>query len=310
MTVGRYPIFVVRGKDNTIRAFHDVCRHRAYKITKKSAGSTLVFGCKYHGWSYDTNGSLVRAPEFETIPDFNKQTNSLFPISVQVSKHGFVFVNFAAAGSLAPFREDLLEKVASRYAISKDSKHVKDFDFSGAFNWKVAAKTSLRATGNSQSISLETHLIPSATIFSPVDRSYTVIVTYQPVSVNETSAHFDIYRSGKDVGRKIKVEADTLTKLETLARKHLKGLEELQALYSKSESTASLQEPLTNDFIGRWTSPQGPLPASDIVLAFQNNIESRTQAHARLEKVLGYSMDPAFIQSTLSPEGQEADMRK
>ncbi len=42
--------FVVLGKDGRLRAFHNICRHRAYSVVTKSEGSCLVMRCKYHGW--------------------------------------------------------------------------------------------------------------------------------------------------------------------------------------------------------------------------------------------------------------------
>jgi phenylpropionate dioxygenase-like ring-hydroxylating dioxygenase large terminal subunit len=60
MELAEFPILIILGKDHIIRAFHNVCRHRAYTITKKPAGSSLVLGCRYHGWSYDTKGNLVK----------------------------------------------------------------------------------------------------------------------------------------------------------------------------------------------------------------------------------------------------------
>ena len=91
--VANYPIFLVMGKDKILRGFHDVCRHRAYKLTRKPIGTALVLGCKYHGWCYDTKGKLVKAPQFENVPGFNKAENSLFEIKVRVDANGFVFVN-------------------------------------------------------------------------------------------------------------------------------------------------------------------------------------------------------------------------
>lgn len=44
--IAGYSFFVIMGKDNELRAFHNVCRHRAFPVVKKQCGSALVLGCK------------------------------------------------------------------------------------------------------------------------------------------------------------------------------------------------------------------------------------------------------------------------
>src|SRR5262245_10200593 len=46
------PILVVRGNDQKLRAFLNVCRHRGARVAKDS-GETRTFSCPYHAWSYD-----------------------------------------------------------------------------------------------------------------------------------------------------------------------------------------------------------------------------------------------------------------
>src|SRR6187402_1917971 len=40
MQVGAYPVVIVRGADNRVRAFHNVCRHRGQRLCSKDSGST------------------------------------------------------------------------------------------------------------------------------------------------------------------------------------------------------------------------------------------------------------------------------
>jgi len=90
--ISGFPVLVILGKDMQIRAFHNVCRHRAYVVTKKEKGSSTVLGCRYHGWSYDTRGKLIKAPEFDHVPGFDKSINGLWEVSVQVNE-SLIFVN-------------------------------------------------------------------------------------------------------------------------------------------------------------------------------------------------------------------------
>src|ERR1700730_1315047 len=43
------PIIVVRGADEKLRAFSNVCRHRAGPVAS-GCGNRKVFQCGYHGW--------------------------------------------------------------------------------------------------------------------------------------------------------------------------------------------------------------------------------------------------------------------
>lgn len=97
MTVAEIPFVVVRGEDNKLRAFHNVCRHRAYTVVRKPVGKTLRIFCKYHGWTYDTAGNLLKAPCFPTDnpKEFDMTKNGLFEIHLKTDTAGFIFVNFA-----------------------------------------------------------------------------------------------------------------------------------------------------------------------------------------------------------------------
>ncbi|KAH8660142.1 Rieske [2Fe-2S] iron-sulfur domain-containing protein [Xylariales sp. PMI_506] len=86
---------IIRGEDGELRAFHNVCRHRAYTVARKPKGNTSRLTCRYHGWQYDSTGALVKAPEFMNMPNFDQASNGLFEIHLRVDCNGFVFVNFA-----------------------------------------------------------------------------------------------------------------------------------------------------------------------------------------------------------------------
>jgi len=51
-------------------------------------------GCKYHGWSYDTTGKLIKAPQMDNIEGFDKSQYPLFPIHAHTTAMGHIFVNF------------------------------------------------------------------------------------------------------------------------------------------------------------------------------------------------------------------------
>jgi phenylpropionate dioxygenase-like ring-hydroxylating dioxygenase large terminal subunit len=76
------PILVVRGDDGVLRAFFNVCRHRAAPILNEACGTATKLRCRYHGWTYDLAGRLRGTPEFDGVADFCKEDNGLVPVTV------------------------------------------------------------------------------------------------------------------------------------------------------------------------------------------------------------------------------------
>lgn len=90
-TLAGRPIVVLRGKDNQLKAFHNVCRHRASQVLKEGHSKTEVLRCMYHGWVYDTDGKLCKTPGFGGDEKSLCERTSLFPVHVR-SIAGLVFI--------------------------------------------------------------------------------------------------------------------------------------------------------------------------------------------------------------------------
>lgn len=90
-TIAGQPVAVVRDRDGVLRAFYNVCKHRAHELLR-GEGTTSRIMCPYHAWVYRLDGQLVRAPETEHLEDFS--TGEICLDAVQVEEFcGFVFVN-------------------------------------------------------------------------------------------------------------------------------------------------------------------------------------------------------------------------
>jgi choline monooxygenase len=92
LTIAGYPVIVVRGEDR-IRAFHNVCRHRAGPLAPDGQGRcerNLV--CRYHGWRYTLDGRLASARDFGPAEGFDPRDFGLFPLACETWR-GFVFIN-------------------------------------------------------------------------------------------------------------------------------------------------------------------------------------------------------------------------
>lgn len=84
-------IVVTRANDNMLRAFSNVCRHRA-GLVAVGEGKRKTLQCNYHGWTYNLEGKLKAAPEFEDVECWEKEKVCLPQFRVETWA-GLVFVN-------------------------------------------------------------------------------------------------------------------------------------------------------------------------------------------------------------------------
>ncbi len=93
--VGVHPIFVVRGHDHRLRAFHNICRHRGTQLLRVKGRSEKSIICPYHNWTYSLNGALKRIPEQRTQfagQEINMDALCLFKAKVDVWRE-MIFVH-------------------------------------------------------------------------------------------------------------------------------------------------------------------------------------------------------------------------
>jgi len=94
---GGEPIVVVRGADDTLRAFYNVCRHHAAAVVTSERGSAQHFRCPYHGWTYGLDGSLKGTPDFAGVCDFDRTAHGLVRIDCDVAEK-WIWVRLAPDG--------------------------------------------------------------------------------------------------------------------------------------------------------------------------------------------------------------------
>jgi nitrite reductase/ring-hydroxylating ferredoxin subunit len=67
-TVLDEPVVITHGLDGELRAFYNVCRHRAGQVAL-TRGNRKSLQCRYHGWTYGLDGALRACPEMEETED-------------------------------------------------------------------------------------------------------------------------------------------------------------------------------------------------------------------------------------------------
>src|ERR1700710_2210838 len=87
-------ILLVRGKDDRIRGFYNVCRHRGSQLCDDQQGEVRThLRCPYHAWGYALDGTLVTTPMIDR-DEIDRDATSLWPVHTDVWE-GFVFVNLS-----------------------------------------------------------------------------------------------------------------------------------------------------------------------------------------------------------------------
>ena len=134
-------MLVVRGEDGELRAFRNVCRHRAARLRDGRGDCGKAIRCPYHGWTYRTDGSLIGVPEGRGFAGLDKRELGLLPARVDTFC-GLVFVNLdldaapvsqgldGLAERLAPYRLPQLRRF--------DEAHTAQ-----PANWKIVAENYL-----------------------------------------------------------------------------------------------------------------------------------------------------------------------
>ncbi|MEM9205205.1 MAG: aromatic ring-hydroxylating dioxygenase subunit alpha [Pseudomonadota bacterium] len=132
-------LFAIRGKDGVIRAFYNVCQHRAHQLVK-GMGTARVISCPYHAWTYEFTGQLRAGPNLKSVEGLD--TSKICLTSVQVDEFlGFVFVNLdpnaAPMDQWFPQARQELEEWVPNWASLKPLEWV---EIPEKCNWKVSVE--------------------------------------------------------------------------------------------------------------------------------------------------------------------------
>ena len=127
LELGADSIVVLRDRDQKVRGYHNVCRHRGARLLDGGGHCRGTITCPYHGWSYNYEGALIGVPGKEGFPDLDRAEHGLKRVHVEVVL-GFVFVCLGAhppplkerfapfMGELEPYRfEEMVPLVPVSY---------------------------------------------------------------------------------------------------------------------------------------------------------------------------------------------------
>jgi phenylpropionate dioxygenase-like ring-hydroxylating dioxygenase large terminal subunit len=127
-------VIIIRGEDDIVRAFVNVCRHRSARLLN-GRGHCRTIVCPYHSWVYGLDGTLARMKGMEQTARFDPAENGLMPLRTDTWA-GFLFVSFASdVISLEEHLGDMTEQYASYRFAEMLCVRRKSYDLK--CNWKL-----------------------------------------------------------------------------------------------------------------------------------------------------------------------------
>lgn len=127
------PLVLLRDGEH-VRGFHNVCLHRAGPVAA-GCGKRNSLQCRYHGWTYGLDGTLLRTPGMDGAEDFSRDQMALVPVRVE-TWGPLVFVSLdPRAPPLAHFLEDIPER--TRHLRLDGLRFIERREYRVACNWKV-----------------------------------------------------------------------------------------------------------------------------------------------------------------------------
>jgi len=88
------PVFVIRQRDASVKAFANVCVHRSSRLLS-GAGHVSRISCPYHSWTYELDGQLIAAPFMDKTPGFDVANHELKELACEIWQ-GFIYVSLQA----------------------------------------------------------------------------------------------------------------------------------------------------------------------------------------------------------------------
>lgn len=134
--IGEQSLFVLRDHDGELRAFHNVCQHRAHRLLEGEGQVGQRIVCPYHAWAYAADGKLLFARGSEKMADFPHCEIRLQPVAID-RICGFLFVNLDVdAPSMADTYPGLEAEILALAPNAEKLELAHSQDYPLEANWK------------------------------------------------------------------------------------------------------------------------------------------------------------------------------
>ena len=126
-------VLVIRDDAGSVRAFHNVCRHRGSQLCRNESGHVRAIVCPYHSWTYSRQGALVACAGMHDGID--KAELGLKPVHVGVTA-GLIYVSLAAAPPAFDGLRERFGATAKPQGFDR-ARIAKIVDYEVEANWKL-----------------------------------------------------------------------------------------------------------------------------------------------------------------------------
>ena len=101
-SIGRQPVVMTRHKDGKVYVLFNRCSHKGAQVVGDSCGNMPKLRCSYHGYVFDTDGTLLHIPREEGYSGAGfgkgKPESNMQQVPRVDSYHGLVFASLAPDG--------------------------------------------------------------------------------------------------------------------------------------------------------------------------------------------------------------------
>jgi len=133
-------LLATRDDQGRFRAFLNACRHRGNKVETAERGQRNHFVCRFHAWTYSSEGALVALPKPDHFGAVDRSCYGLIELPA-VEAHGVLLVHPQRDGVIDPVR--VLEGLGPDFdGFGFDQYvHVASDVYDMPINWKLAVDT-------------------------------------------------------------------------------------------------------------------------------------------------------------------------
>lgn len=142
--VGRYSIMIIRQRDMSIKAFINSCKHRGMQLMACASRATLTtVRCPFHGFTWSTEGKLLKVPCEWDFPHLDEEEFSLDEVHVG-QWGGFVFINMSDDPAPLEHYLEVMPEHFKNWPLEKRHTSIHIEKILPA-NWKLAMEAFLEA---------------------------------------------------------------------------------------------------------------------------------------------------------------------
>ncbi|CAN7668018.1 aromatic ring-hydroxylating dioxygenase subunit alpha [Caballeronia sp. LjRoot34] len=145
-TLAGYELVLVRGADQTVRCFHNICKHRGTKVVMEP-GTFRTLSCPWHAWTYGLDGKLKATPNVggqgvHSIVEIDKASHGLTEVKC-VEWNDILFVDIG--GQAVPFGQYVapIEDALSEFDMSLLEYGASGRNFVAEANWKIVIESGI-----------------------------------------------------------------------------------------------------------------------------------------------------------------------